>query len=425
MKTFIRFLLMQVVLFAAIMLLSCDKEKDNIVTPGTEVNGSLEEIKGVTVLRVWGSRQEMGYAYGYLLAERLTDVINELLFDYLLKNYSYEEVVNKMKEYIIWPPGYEEEMNAVIAGMKDKLGKLPVITHKSIQSGSKEVNADMIALLNSSRDLVDIRPGCSAFAVWGEGTGDNQTRAGGNSDRAEDGDILSKYTIIIVRKPDYGLATVNAFFVGALGFSRGMNEKGVVCCPTGVDSGPDASGECNPLINLRDLMEQLESGPNMVQNIVQFFEARPRCGANSIVYAQGKPTWSNATNDQMGVVIECDCNGVTARLPSYNSQINTPFETAVITANEYLQREGCSHTENSTQRYNNMVQVLQNNKINGISDMQKVLQASQQGCTIISVYLEPDAKKIHVAFHKQGDPPSPSMTPVTFTWDELFSGVPN
>ena len=408
----------------AIVSLNCEKD-DDITNPTVTVNGTLEEVNGVTVIRLWGSRQEMGYAYGYLLADKLTDVINELLFDYLLKNYSYEEVVNKMKDYIIWPSGYEEEMNGVIAGMKDKLGKLPVITHRSIQSGSKEINADMIALLNSSRDLVDIQPGCSAFAVWGNGTDDNQTRAGGNSDRAEDGDILSKYTILVVRKPDYGLATVNAFFVGALGFSRGMNEKGVVCCPTGVDTGPKASGECNPIIYLRDLMEQIEAGPNMIQNIVQFFEAHPRCGANSIVFAQGKPYWSNPTNDQIAVVIECDCNGVTARLPSYNSQINTPFETAIITANEYLEREGCTHTENSIQRYTNMAQVLENDKINGLSDMQKVLQASQQACTIISVYLEPDTKKIHVAFHKQGDPPSPSMTPVSFTWDKLFSGIPD
>ncbi len=413
-----------IAILLVIVSIKCEKD-DDVTNPTITVNGSLEKTNGITVVRLWGSRQEMGYAYGYLLADKLTDVINELLFDYLLKNYSYEEVVNKMKDYIIWPSGYEEEMSAVIAGMKDKLGKLPVVTHKSIQSGSKEINADMIALLNSSRDLVDVSPGCSAFAVWGNGTDDNQTRAGGNSDRAEDGDILSKYTILVVRKPDYGLATVNAFFVGALGFSRGMNEKGVVCCPTGVDTGPKSSGECNPIIYIRDLMEQIEAGPNMVQNIVQFFEARPRCGANSIVFAQGKPSWTNVSNNQMAVVIECDCNGVTARLPSYNSQINTPFETAIITANEYLQREGCTHTENSTMRYTNMAEVLSTNKINGLADMQKVLQASQQACTIISVYLEPDAKKIHVAFHKQGDPPSPSMTPASFTWDELLIGIPN
>ena len=39
------------------------------------VNGTLEVVDGVTIIRVWGSHEEMGYAYGYLLADRLTDVM--------------------------------------------------------------------------------------------------------------------------------------------------------------------------------------------------------------------------------------------------------------------------------------------------------------------------------------------------------------
>ena len=389
-----------------------------------DVNGILEVVDGVTIIRVWGSHEEMGYAYGYLLADRLTDVINELLFDYLLEKYSYEAVVKRMKENIIWPPGYIEEMKAVIAGMRDKLGALPVITHKSIRSGAKRMNADMLALLNASRDLVDIVPQCSAFAVWREGTDDGQTRAGGNSDRAYDGDILAKYTILVVRRPDYGLASVNAFFVGALGFSRGMNEEGVICCPTGVDAGPKSTGPCHPLVVLRDIMEQTGVGPDMVDEIIQFFADNTRCGANSILFAQGRPHWENATDDQMAVVIECDSNGVTGRLPSYNPRIDTSFDSAIITANAYLQREGDSPTENSRRRYDKMNRVLQENKINDLSDMQKVLQASQQRNTLFSFYAEPDSKMIHVAFHRPGDPPAPLMTPISFTWDELFRGVP-
>ena len=402
----------------------CDKKNDTITNSVKKINGTLETVNGVSIIRLWGSHREMGYAYGYLLADELTDVINEMLFDYLLENYSFEAVVDKMNQNIIWPSGYQEEMVAVIEGMKAKLGTLPVITHKSIRSGSMPINTDMLAVLNSSRDLVDMDGGCSAFAVWGDGTDDGQTRAGGNSDRAYDGDILSKYTIIVVRKPDYGLSSVTTFFISALGFSRGMNEKGVICCPTGVTTGPKSTGQCSPLVALRDIMEQTESGPDMVDDIIHFFDTNRRCGANSILFAQGKPFWPNPTDDQMAVIIECDYNGVTGRLPSYNSQINTPFETAIITTNEYLQREGCLHSENSAQRYAKMSQVFQNSRINSLTDMQTVLQASQQTNTIISLYAEPDSKKIHVAFHKTGDPPSPSMAPIPFTWDELFSPVP-
>jgi len=393
----------------------------------------LEEVSGVRVLKMWGSRREMGYAHGYLLADQLQGIVEDLLFGYLLENVAsgvtYESVVDRLHKYIIWPDGYEDEMKAMIEGLEARLGELPLIQHRSIKSGAKRLDADMLAILNASRDLVDISARetspCSAFAAWGDLTGDGQTRAGGNSDRASDGDILSQYTIVMVRKPDHGLSSVNAGFVGFLGFSRGMNEKGVATSPTGVDTGPKAKGPCYPAVIVRDIMEQVESGPNMVDSILRVFTDHPRCGATNILFAQGRPDWDNPSSDQMAVVIESDYFGATGRLSSYNARIDTPLTEAIITTNDYLEREGAGGTENSAKRYAHIVAVLRTRKINDLSAMQEVLQSCQQGCTIISVYLESDSRKMHVSFSKEGDPPSPQLTPVSFTWEELFAGIPD
>jgi hypothetical protein len=51
-----------------------------------EVNGSLEEVNSVKVLRVWGSRREMGYAHGYLLADDLVDLFERYLFGSVLES---------------------------------------------------------------------------------------------------------------------------------------------------------------------------------------------------------------------------------------------------------------------------------------------------------------------------------------------------
>ena len=394
-----------------------------------QVNGLLEEVSGVRVLKLWGSRQEMGYAHGYLLADQIQGMVEDLLFGHLLEkaasNVTYEGVVDRLHKYILWPEGYEDEMKAMIEGMEAKLGELPVIQHQSMKLGSKRLDADMLAILNASRDLVDISTECSAFAAWGDLTGDGQTRAGGNSDRASDGAIISKYTLVIVRNPDDGLKSVNAGFVGFLGFSRGMNEAGVVTSPTGVDTGPKAQGPCYPAVIVRDIMEQVKSSPQMVDDILQVFADHPRCGATNILFAQGRPDWDNPSRDQMAVVIESDYFGATGRLPSYNARIDTPLTEAIVTTNDFLERGGAGHTENSAKRYAHIVDVLRTRKINDLSVMQEVLQSCQQGCTIISVYLEPDSRKMHVAFSKEGDPPSPQLLPVSFTWEELFAGIPD
>jgi|GEM_PF-2572324 len=53
---------------------------DGVWLPATEVvNGSLAEIEGISVLRIWGTPYEKGYAHGYLLAEDITTMLENFI----------------------------------------------------------------------------------------------------------------------------------------------------------------------------------------------------------------------------------------------------------------------------------------------------------------------------------------------------------
>jgi hypothetical protein len=412
-------------------------------TDGTaEVNGLLEEINGVTVLRIWGSRQEMGYAYGYLLADQLVELIEQYLFDHLIggldSQVTYDTLVDLMEQSIYWPEWYVEEMEAMVEGIKDALGgSLPVITHERIEGGSRVLEADMLALMNSCRDLIDVTGGqsdsCSGFAAWGDVTGDGETRVAGNWDDGRGDVLLQEHSLLIVRKPDYGYSTVSSGFVGMVGISRGMNETGVVTVPQGCDDASrrvEVTGQCSPAVIARDVLESQAARPDLVTRITGLFKGYPpMCGAAIILFAQGKPTWDNPRDNQMALVIESDFDGVTPRLPSHNVLYGNELTEAIVATNHYLRRDYPSDyapSENSVERYEAIMGVLESQVIDGVSAMQDVLRACQQpAITKHSVYLEPDSKMIHVAFRTGDDPSSAEMTPVSFHWDDLFAPIPD
>jgi hypothetical protein len=397
-----------------------------------EVHGSLEEVNGVRVLRVWGSRQEMGYAQGYLLADDLRELFEEVLFDTFPRQWTYERVVSMLKEYVVWPEGYREEMEAMVRGMEAALGELPEIAHQRIEAGSVVVNADMVAILNAHTDLVDLPRDCCSFAAWGVATADGQTRVGGNQ-QGQRGP-LHDYALLMVRQPKDGLSTACSNIPGSLTCMRGLNETGVAMMPQGAETPwIEIDGPCYAGMHGRLVLEQVAAGPDMVSQIVEVFETNPRCGSSIFLFAQGTPTWSDPDADQMAVVIEHDYEGVTARLPSHNALHGNPLTEAIVATNHFLQRETpASHPTlgESDQRYRAMVAVLQEG-VNNLADMQEVLIACdpstssghrRAGIAQQTVYVEPDTMTIHVAFRPSADAPhSAAQTPLSFTWEELFA----
>jgi hypothetical protein len=282
-------------------------------------------------------------------------------------------------------------------------------------------------LLNASADLVDLSPDCCGFAAWGGATGDGQTRVGGNLQGSWN--AKSEHPLLVVRKPDYGLATVCSGSVGMMTCSRGMNETGVATTPQGSETPwIEVDGSCYAGMHSREVLEGVAAGPNLVPQIVEVFEEYPRCGSSLFLFAQGRPGWDNSQPDQIAVVIEHDYHGVTPRLPSHNALHGNLLTETLVVTNHCLLRE-TPHPQpcldDSVQRYDAMVTVLQEHAIAGLSDMQEVLIACDpSGWGQESVYLEPDSGLIHVAFRPGPDAPfSPHLTPVTFRWEDLFAPI--
>jgi hypothetical protein len=191
----------------------------------SEVNGTLTEIEGMTVLRVWGTPHERGYAHGYLMAEQIAAMLDQFLEDGPLGRGSIEHYQNqtlpKLARMKI-DPAHEAEMRAIVEGIEARLGgpaKMSIL-------GRPPRYEDIVAV-NCTGDLC--RSGCSSFAAWGEMTADGGTIGARNMDWPVIQCLLDTQIILVnVPEADSGeLGWVSITWPTFVGVITGMNSEGL------------------------------------------------------------------------------------------------------------------------------------------------------------------------------------------------------
>jgi len=174
--------------------------------------GWLEERDGVNILHVSGSYYEMGYQHGYLLKEGCIENIRAFL-DYTLRKFSYDELIeiwDTMKKYI--PTPYIEELH----GLADGSG----------------VSFENISIVYAATECTSFM-GCFGIAAWGNATVDGKLYHARSWDLPFDirdpvsGKCVHENSVLIIRKPDNGFASLCPSVAGALNGAGGINEKGI------------------------------------------------------------------------------------------------------------------------------------------------------------------------------------------------------
>ena len=192
--------------------------------PIAKVNGTLSEVDGLRVLRVWGTPEERGFAHGYLLAETIKELANSYLAEGPLGgslDHYTEEMLPKLKRMKI-DPRHEAEMRGILAGLEARLGG-----PAEIEFLKRSLKYEDIVAINCTGDL--IRSGCSSFAAWDDMTKGSDTIAGRNMDWPELASMI-KTQIVLVNAPsaDGGakgwVALTWPAYVGCL---TAMNSEGV------------------------------------------------------------------------------------------------------------------------------------------------------------------------------------------------------
>ena len=129
------------------------------------VNGIIvSDSNNLTIVKLWGTHQERGFAYGYLLGDKITDIVNGYILP-VFGNHIDEarDIIIKGEDLII-DSIYVEESKALIAGMDSAGTNTAGIDY--IDGLVYNSFLDLLKLLGIYADTL----GCSSLMDWGDAT---------------------------------------------------------------------------------------------------------------------------------------------------------------------------------------------------------------------------------------------------------------
>lgn len=184
-------------------------EKAKAFGAATLSGGWLEEQSGVTILHVSGSHYDMGYQHGYLLQEQVQQNVRAYLAH---SPVPYEELLGMwdiMKSYL--PEAYRQELQGLADGAGLSLEEVAA--------------AYMVVLVGDM--------GCFGFSAWGPATADGRLYHARSFDLPMDiqdpvsGRYVHDNSVLIVRHPQDGLASLSPSVAGSMHGGGGINERGI------------------------------------------------------------------------------------------------------------------------------------------------------------------------------------------------------
>ncbi|MBI3922396.1 MAG: hypothetical protein HY318_13325 [Armatimonadetes bacterium] len=208
------------------------------------VNGRVETIGGgdnkISVLHLWGTPYEIGYAHGRLCSEEVRDFLKKTMplmqFGLQASTAKLDQIYAGMQPFI--PKEYEEEMR----GLADGAG----VSFEAVKRG------------HILPDLSEFH--CTFFAAHGKATPNGdliQIRALDYATQAH----IQDHPALIITHPERGHAFVNVGWLGFIGCVSGMNDEGIAVSEIGDSFGEEHEtlvGEPMPFL-LRDVLERAAS----------------------------------------------------------------------------------------------------------------------------------------------------------------------
>jgi len=190
------------------------------------VNGKIiSNEHNFTVIKIWGTHSERGYAYGFLLADKIYDLSRHYIQDHFGEDYERaKQLLMNNKNFFI-PPEYIIEAEFVVDGM--------------IDSGFKEkLDKWDILLTGSFLDVSGLGKealsgtGCSSLISWGKATKgtdlDGKSIISRHLDWAASPAIINNFIVTFhIPSEKDEQPWVNIGFAGLMSSISGVNKNGI------------------------------------------------------------------------------------------------------------------------------------------------------------------------------------------------------
>lgn len=389
---------------------------------GQIVNGELFQIEDKTVLKIWGTHQERGFAYGYLQAEEIMDVMENYILGYNFSNsiYYYGQALDFFQENYVIATEFEQEAHGMISGIEAAGFSL----FSSVLN--RDLDADDVLLANAIVDLsiafdfLEDQLHCSSLSSWGNSTlADPILQGESVITRLLDWNphqTLLDNQIIIVQIPAETdeQSWISFAFAGLIGALSGINENRIAAF---MDVGnfhthPDPTN-LNPIFfSIRSGLEKNDYNNNGENNPNDVFSA-----ISSRNHLSGSITHvlASTQKDSCAIVVECNNqNGAMVRTAADNTAIDGENLAATNHFRTLYSPVYCN-------RYSNIVDSLNANSEISISRSWELLSgAAGVYGNIQAIEFIPTTDDIYWSTSPANTMPAYTLQPTNFLLYELF-----
>jgi hypothetical protein len=220
------------------------------------VHGRVETHAGLTVLRVWGTPEQRGFAHGLLLGKEIAETAKtEFKVRFARQKPMLEIARGAIGRMVAYPDDVKAEIEAVFAGLVASGADL------AMPELGRPFDVKDLMVANAL-DVFGVMA-CSGFAVWGEQVEGGGVLSGRNFDWPFSGRHLLDHTILIVQHMPGGAATASVAWPGYVGTVTGVSKAGAAVylhVGTGKFTATPEPDSWPTAVAARLVLEQIDAG---------------------------------------------------------------------------------------------------------------------------------------------------------------------
>jgi hypothetical protein len=413
----------------------CTPDADTADSTAPEgLHGRVEAVDGLPVLKLWGTREEMGYAEGALFCEQMPDLLRDYVLEYLVADYGvpYSMVLALVENAITLPPDHERELQALWAGAEEHCTEDQLwIESEYLEPDAEGARAVTYTDLVAANILADW--GCSSFTAWGEATETGQAIHARNFDWAIDpgGRFLEQHLLKVYSSDEEGGARFASLTTpGLIGCITCFTEEGVGLTMHNIweaEPATQATGIYPRMLAARSAITATWEADDLVARAEAALEAAPQRAGNNLHLSF--PTERDGGSG--AVVFEFDGNydhadgQVTVRRPGFDTAIAS--DEAIACTNHYLERRDPPEDNDSTQRLS-VLQAGLRDALAGdgldVEGARALIEAVSWEATAHSVVMDQASGELRVFVATEAGTPAPTTEPAVVHLDSLFEDLP-
>ena len=393
------------------------------------VHGRIEEVDGIEVLHLWGTREEMGYAEGTLYCHQMPVLFKSYVLEYLVADYGipYEMIQALVDNAIALDDGDLAEMEALFQGASDHCSPEEFLVESEFleeaADGSRELEFGDLVAANILGDF-----GCSSFSVWGEASATGDTIHARNFDWAIDpgGVFLEQHIVKAYDSSEQGGARYASLTVpGLVGCMSCVTAEGraITMHNVGGLDATQSTGIYPRMLATRAALAatwQSDDPATAAETVLE--AALQRVGNNlHLSYPTGSDSPGGAVVFEYDGATDHEDGQATVREPGYDPDLVSP--DAVACTNHYVQRTDPPTEGDSYDRHHTLIAGIDASIATGGLDADGahgLIASVANGYTAHSVIVDSAAGELWVYVAPQPGTPATDADPHVIDLAVLF-----